>query len=122
MSNIRALGAYRNALRATRVAFKTDLPVLMAARTQIKQGFVDNKDLADQEQQHEAIDKMNEVSQFLIKNIVQGEKQEGDKYFLNFHERTELGDNETIKQSKAEMGSLAGARVKKCSDIKKRYD
>lgn len=119
MSNIRALGAYRNALRATRVAFKTDLPVLMAARTQIKQGFVDNKDLADQEQQQEAVNKMNEVSQFLIKNIVQGEKQEGDKYFLNFHERTELGDNETIKQSKAEMGSLAGARVKKCSDIKK---
>lgn len=119
MSNIRAINAYRNALRATRVAFKNDLPVLTAARTQIKQGFIDNKDLAQQEQQQEAIDKMNEVSQFLIKNIVQGEKQEGEKYFLKFHDRTELGDNETIKQSKAEMGSLAGAKVKRCSDIKK---
>lgn len=119
MSNIKAINAYRNALRATRVAFKNDLPVLTAARTQIKQGFIDNKNLADQEQQKEAIDKMNEVSQFLVKNIVQGERQEDDKYFLKFHDRTELGDNETIKQSKAEMGSLAGAKVKRCSDIKK---
>lgn len=119
MANIRALGAYRQALRATRVAFKTDLPVLTAARTQIKQGFLDNKNITDQDEQQEAVDKMNEVSKFLIKNIVQGEKKDDGKYFLNFHERTELGDNESIKQSKAEMGSLAGAKAKKCSDFKK---
>lgn len=118
MSSVRAISAYRNALRATQLAFSKDLPVLESARSQIKLGFIESRDFEDEKAQ-EAIDKMNEVSAFLVKNIVQGERKESGKYFLNFHERTELGDNETIKQNKSDLGSLAGAKVKKCSDVKK---
>lgn len=112
----RALQAYRASLRATHTAFKGDAEVLRAARNQIRQGFEQHKDLAP-EQANEEIVKLNEVSTFLVKNIVQGKKDQEGKYFLNFHEGTELGDNETIKQNnKANLGSLAGAKTKKCSD------
>lgn len=113
-----SLKAYRTALRATQIAFKQDLPVLRAARLQIKDGMIKNKDLPEA-QANEEIEKLNEISKFLVKNIVQGKMTDG-KYFLNFHEQTELGDNETIKQGKKhdEMGSLVGKKgssIKKCS-------
>ncbi|KAK6458682.1 mitochondrial zinc maintenance protein 1, mitochondrial [Scheffersomyces xylosifermentans] len=113
-----AVRAYRNALRATKVAFRQDIPMLASARSQIRQGFQQHSDLTDTTQIEEEIQKLNDVSKFLIQNIVQGEKKEDGKYLLNFHERTELGDNETIKQSKNEMGSLSGAKAKKRSDLK----
>lgn len=106
----RALLAYKAALRATRISFQQDNDILLAARKQIRDGFEAsrNSDNADEE-----IKKMNEISKFLVLNIVQGERQEDGKYFLKFHDQTELGDNETIKQSnKANMGSLAGAKAK----------
>jgi complex III assembly factor LYRM7 len=109
-----ALSAYKNALRATKIAFANDIPILAGARSQIKQGFLDSKDLADSKQIEDQITHLNDVSKFLIKNVVQGQKQPDGKYFLNFHEKTELGDNESIKQHK--LGSLSG---KKCTDLKK---
>lgn len=112
-----ALSAYRTALRATGVAFRGDTTVLNAARLKIKQGFEENRELSDAGKIDEEIQKLNEVSSFLIKNIVQGELKDGEKYHLKFHSRTELGDNESIKQNnRANLGSLAGAKVKKCSD------
>lgn len=111
-----ALSAYRNALRATKLAFANDMPVLVGARNKIRDGFIENKHLQDEEKIAEQIKHINEVTQFLTKNIVQGRMQEDGKYFLNFHEKTELGDNDSIKQSKTEMGSLSG---KKGSCIKR---
>lgn len=112
-----ALQAYRAALRATRVAFNGDDVVLSSARARIREGFDTNRTLADQEEADKKVKELEEVAQFLVKNIVQGEKEEGkDRYFLNFHSQTELGSNDTIKQSKTDLGSLAGAKVKKCSD------
>ncbi|KAK6460163.1 mitochondrial zinc maintenance protein 1, mitochondrial [Scheffersomyces coipomensis] len=114
-----AKSAYRNALRATKIAFRQDIPVLTESRLQIKQGFKQHQSLTNIEQIEQEITKINDISKFLIQNIVQGEKQDDGKYYLNFHEKTELGDNETIKQgNKDNMGSLAGAKgskVKKCS-------
>ena len=81
------LSAYRNALRATKVAFRQDLPILQAARVQLKQGIRDNSNLQAQPEIEEAVQKLNEVAKFLIQNIVQGEKQQDGKYFLNFHEK-----------------------------------
>jgi complex III assembly factor LYRM7 len=112
-----ARSAYRTALRATKLAFQGDEPILNAARLQIKQGFHKNQDNSNIEQVTEEIGKLNEVSKFLTQNIVQGEKQGTDgKYLLKFHDKTELGDNDTIKQKKSDLGSLAGAKAKKCTD------
>ena len=113
------LSAYRNALRATKVVFRHDLPILTAARTQIKENIRNNSNLKDTTEIVEAVKKLNDVSKFLISNIVQGEKQDDGKYFLNFHEKTELGDNESIKQGKKNLGSLAGKKgssIRSCKD------
>lgn len=118
-TRISALKAYRYALRSTRVAFQGDPEVLYASRNKIKSGFKENEKLNDTEKINEEIKKLNEVSSFLVKNIVQGEIDEEGRYMLKFHDKTELGDNETIKQNnKANLGSLAGAKIKKCSDRK----
>lgn len=112
-----ALQAYRHALRATRVAFNGDAFMLDSARAQFKTSFLANKDLPDGEEKTKAITHLNEVSQFLIRNIVQGEMQPNQRYNLKFHEKTELGSNETIRSDhKSKMGTLAGAGVKRCSD------
>ncbi|EGW31207.1 uncharacterized protein SPAPADRAFT_140167 [Spathaspora passalidarum NRRL Y-27907] len=111
-----ALKAYREALRATRVVFQRDLPRLMAARTEIKTQIKNKANLTDETERLEAINHLEEVTKFLRHNIVQGEVQNNGNVHLNFREETELGDNETIKQGKSEMGSLSG---KKGNRIKK---
>lgn len=98
------------------MAFNGDNFVLKSARAKIREGLLSNRDLADKMEVEKKVAELNEVAQFLVKNIVQGEKEEGkDRYLLKIHDKTELGSNETIKQSKANLGSLAGAKVKRCS-------
>lgn len=112
-----ALQAYKNSLKATFLAFKGDTAVLTASRIKIKEGILENKHLTGTTCEEE-ITKLEEVSKFLTKNIVQGQRQEDGKYFLNFHSNTELGDNETIKQGNKNLGSLKGtgsSSIKKCS-------
>jgi len=117
MSKNLALQAYRNALRATRVAFNGDQVVLHAARTRVREGFESNRALSDEAEITKAVTELNEVARFLVKNIVQGEQEKDGRYFLKFHDKTELGSNESIKQSnRANMGSLAGVKARKCSD------
>lgn len=111
----KAIHAYKEALRATRVAFKNDLRVLQAARSEFRRRTEENRSLADQQQIDKAVQEMSDVANFLIKNIVQAEQREKDRYFLHFHDKTELGSNETIKQNnRANMGTLAGVKAKKC--------
>lgn len=112
--------AYRNALKAINIAFKNDQPMLGAAKQQIRSGIMSNAQLTKPDEVAEAVKKLDEVSKFIRHNLVQGKLQEDGRYFLDFHKEIELGDNETIKNSKAEMGSLSGAkgksiRVAKCS-------
>ncbi|ONH69680.1 Mitochondrial zinc maintenance protein 1, mitochondrial [Cyberlindnera fabianii] len=85
----KALLAYRNALRATQIAFQ----VLAAARAEIKKGYYQPETKSVEER----IQHLEDVSKFLLSNIVQGKKTESGKYHLNIHKYTELGDNETIK-------------------------
>ncbi|CEP61266.1 Mzm1p LALA0_S02e10528g [Lachancea lanzarotensis] len=112
-----ALAAYRNGLRATRVAFSQDTRVLLAARTQMRDGMVHppNPELSPEQQ----ISHLNDVAEFLRRNIVQGKKTEGDKYALNIHKDTELGDNETVKQAKATLAAKGGGC---CGGGEKLYD
>ena len=95
----RALLAYRAALRATRISFQQDNDVLLAARKQIRDGFEASRNSDNAE---EEIVKMNEISKFLVLNIVQGEKQGDGKYFRKFQEQTELDDKEARKQNHKE--------------------
>lgn len=110
-----ALNAYRAALRATRVAFNGDQFMIQASRQKIRDGFNSNKGLSVKEEVDSAVSEIEEIAKFLVKNVVQAEKQPNERYLLKIHDKTELGRNETIKQNNREnMGSLAGAKVRKC--------
>lgn len=117
MSRQLALSAYRNSLRATRIAFTEDLVALNSARNQIK----GEMKLATSPSNpllkvDERVDLLNQISEFLRHNIVQGKKngqeQGKDKYLLNIHKDTELGDNDDIKTKStlnADGSPMAGA-------------
>lgn len=117
-----ALAAYRQLLRATRVAFngnvqspeiKTlltcvgDLPLLHSARHQARQGFDKGRSLQPESSEAtEAVKHAIGVSQVLLHNIVQGRQMDGaeDKYKLELHEHTEKGYNDTVKNPRAPGG------------------
>ncbi|EFR05462.1 hypothetical protein MGYG_08475 [Nannizzia gypsea CBS 118893] len=100
---VSALSAYRQLLRATRIAFNGDYPVLYAARTEARKQFEQNRQLGVDTPMK--IQHALETAHILKTNIVQGTKidtrEEGgekvDRYSLRIHEHTERGDNDTIK-------------------------
>ncbi|KAF7959695.1 hypothetical protein EAE96_001308 [Botrytis aclada] len=110
-----ALAAYRHLLRATRVAFNEDITVLTSARKQARSTFLSNRSLAPESPESvAAIAHAEDVAQFLRRNVVQGQKVEGDeKYKLNIHEDTERGDNDTIKMPNGKNVTIDG---KTCKD------
>ncbi|KAM0133401.1 hypothetical protein ACHAP3_005925 [Botrytis cinerea] len=111
-----ALAAYRHLLRATRVAFNVeDTTLLTSARKQARSTFLANRSLAlESPESIAAIAHAEDVAQFLRRNVVQGQKVEGDeKYKLNIHEHTERGDNDTIKMPNGKNVTIDG---KTCKD------
>ncbi|KAI5959071.1 MZM1 [Candida pseudojiufengensis] len=110
--------AYRQALKSINTVFKNDYPILNAAKQQIKTEIYKNSNLKNESEINEAITKLKEISKFLISNLVQGELKSDGKYFLNFHDKIELGDNESIKLNKNEMGSLSGKKGNSIRSIK----
>ncbi|KAI1391806.1 uncharacterized protein F4822DRAFT_105731 [Hypoxylon trugodes] len=94
---IMALPAYRNLLRAARLAFQGDERVLTAARATIRDNFRRNASLESTSPElPNAIKHAEEVAAILRQNIVQG-KRDGEIYRLRIHEDTERGDNDTVK-------------------------
>lgn len=106
-SSLRALNAYRHGLRASKVAFNGDSRMLLAARQKMRDGMVNppNPELpVDKQIQH-----LEEVANFLRQNLVQGKKTGSEqRYALNIHRDTELGDNETINETKKTLAAQGG--------------
>ncbi|KAI8950115.1 hypothetical protein F4801DRAFT_362512 [Xylaria longipes] len=104
-----ALPAYRNLLRAARVAFQGDGTMLTAARSSIRQGFRANAALEPTSPEFPAAVKhAEEVATILRQNVVQG-KRDGDRYKLRIHEETERGDNDTIKTASSGGGKCCSS-------------
>ncbi|TVY30634.1 Mitochondrial zinc maintenance protein, mitochondrial [Lachnellula hyalina] len=112
-----ALVAYRHLLRSTRIAFQGDLPLLKAARQEARNGFLAQASLRPEDPALGlAIAHAEQVSKILVENIVQGKNQGGDKYReaidgdveLRIHEKTERGDNDTIKMPNGQKVVLDG--------------
>ncbi|KAL7928979.1 hypothetical protein V8C35DRAFT_316669 [Trichoderma chlorosporum] len=95
-----SLVAYRNLMRAARIAFQGDVHVLSAAQNQIRQGFQENRALDSDSSIQTAIRHAEDVATILRENVVQGQKTEtkGDEhtYKLRIHEHTERGDNDSV--------------------------
>ncbi|KAF9888909.1 Mitochondrial zinc maintenance protein 1, mitochondrial [Aspergillus nanangensis] len=93
-----ARSAYRQILRSTRVAFRDDIRVLIAARQEARREFDNHKrqGIDTPMQINHAI----EVATILRHNIVQGVKESKDdaaRWELRIHEEIERGDNDSIK-------------------------
>ncbi|KID74262.1 mitochondrial complex I protein Fmp36, partial [Metarhizium brunneum ARSEF 3297] len=108
-----ALAAYKNLMRAARIAFqerlKGDAPILAAAQQQIRHEFRQKSSLNSSDAStQEAIQHAQEVANFLKANVVQGKRMEGGEnmYQLRIHEHTERGDNESVKT--AGSGAVGG--------------
>lgn len=110
-----AIQAYRNLLRAARIAFEGDAPVLTAARDSIRAGFRDKASLpASDPSIQPALAHAEEVATFLKANVVQGRPTGHDTFKLRIHKHTERGDNESIKF--ANQNVRIGGGVKCCSE------
>lgn len=73
-----ALAAYRHLLRATRIAFQGDFPLLHAARSQARAGFQSLSALdPSSEEAVKAIAHAEGVVDVLRHNVVQGKQTEG---------------------------------------------
>ncbi|KAI1163848.1 hypothetical protein F5B18DRAFT_651174 [Nemania serpens] len=106
-----ALPAYRNLLRAARLAFQGDGTMLTAARSSIREGFRANAALEPTSPEFPAAVKhAEEVATILRQNVVQGKREEGDLYKLRIHEETERGDNDTVKFSGQTLSTAGGKR------------
>lgn len=78
-----ALAAYRHLLRATRIAFQGDYPLLHAARTQARAGFENLSSLdPSSEEASKGIAHAEGVAEVLRHNVVQGVRQ-GDSDVLS---------------------------------------
>jgi len=97
-SSVSALSAYRQLLRATRIAFQGDYPVLTAARLEARKRFNQNRrEGVDTPMQ---IQTAIEAAQILRHNIVQGSRDkdaEDGKWELRIHGDIEQGDNDSVK-------------------------
>ncbi|CZS80750.1 unnamed protein product [Fusarium graminearum] len=107
MTTVPALNAYRHLMRAARIAFQGDAPILSAAQLQIRNEFR-QKATIDASDAPAAIKHAEEVAKVLRQNVVQGRRIEDgkDSYKLRIHEDIERGDNESIKT--AGKGSMGG--------------
>ncbi|KAE8155029.1 mitochondrial zinc maintenance protein 1, mitochondrial [Aspergillus avenaceus] len=97
---VSARSAYRQLLRATRIAFREDARVLLAARQEARQNFDNHPRVGiDTPMQ---INHAIEVANILKHNIVQGVREDGNeaaKWELRIHDDIERGDNDTIKHA-----------------------
>ncbi|KAJ4035695.1 Mitochondrial zinc maintenance protein 1, mitochondrial [Fusarium oxysporum] len=120
-----ALNAYRHLMRAARIAFQGDAPILSAAQLQIRNEFRQKASI-DAADASAAIKHAEEVAKVLRQNVVQGQRtEEGKDTFSEFglggrgrkrkliaftelriHEDIERGDNESIKT--AGKGTVGG--------------
>ncbi|ODQ51021.1 hypothetical protein SAICODRAFT_31541 [Saitoella complicata NRRL Y-17804] len=96
------VAAYRNLLRAVRVAFHGDHRVMTAAHEQARSQFEAGRSLeAGSKEWEEKLKHASDVAVVLRQGVIQGEKvPEDEKYQLRIHKDIRLGDNESIKQSR----------------------
>ncbi|CEI61227.1 hypothetical protein FVEN_g6047 [Fusarium venenatum] len=118
MTTVPALNAYRHLMRAARIAFQGDAPVMSAAQIQIRNEFR-QKATIDASDAPAAIKHAEEVAKVLRQNVVQGRRIEDgkDSYKLRIHKDIERGDNESIKT--AGKGTIGGGC---CGGGKKQED
>ncbi|KAF9977145.1 hypothetical protein BGZ73_006912 [Actinomortierella ambigua] len=117
----RALNAYKELLKAQRVAFRGDVVTLSAAREKTYQEFNMRRNETNEKIIDEQLNLATQVASLLRHNLVQGVQKQDKKdlYELKIREETELGDNETLRQASKlrrlkNQGGHAGCGTPSC--------
>ncbi|GAB7346559.1 hypothetical protein MBLNU457_5235t2 [Dothideomycetes sp. NU457] len=110
------LGVYRLLLRKIGKTFKEDEQTLVQAKLYARDGFnkYRHERYAGTIEAVQGIEHAKGVAQILEENVVQGSKLKGDAnapYKLNIHERTERGDNESVKQFRGSQKSFKSMKA-----------
>lgn len=104
----KSIQAYRGLIRAANLAFRNDSAALKAACERIRTEY--NVPLENDADLKRRIQLAKDVAHILRSNVVQGVKadQESEKYKLNIHKETELGDNDDRFQKTAPSEGSSG--------------
>ncbi|KAI8636209.1 hypothetical protein BD408DRAFT_99631 [Parasitella parasitica] len=92
--------AYRHLLKTQKQVFATDLKSVAAARKETYSRFMQSKDETNTDILEEKLQLAGQVETLLRKNVIQGVPQGNNTFKLRITEDTELGDNDTIKNTK----------------------
>jgi hypothetical protein len=76
----RATSSFRRLLRAARIAFKDDMKAVKLAKIQLKQEFLQNKNISDINTLNELFRGVDEAEELLSFQIVQGTKNNRGNY------------------------------------------
>ncbi|CAG8498461.1 8610_t:CDS:2 [Ambispora leptoticha] len=97
------LKAYRDLLKAQRETFYGDILTLRAARDKTREEFLRNRNLNEESQIQEQINRATEIADTLRRNVVQAVSVDQDKtrFRLMLNENHELGDNNSLKRSQS---------------------
>ncbi|KAF1317748.1 Mitochondrial zinc maintenance protein 1, partial [Globisporangium splendens] len=74
-ARLQVLGGYRRLLRASRQAFRGDDYAIQQARLALRDNFLENRDVRDQETVAELIKGIDEAEGMLLHHIVQGRQK-----------------------------------------------
>ncbi|KAI8088869.1 uncharacterized protein BX664DRAFT_331619 [Halteromyces radiatus] len=95
-----AISAYRHLLKTQKEVFGKDLRAIQAAKRETYARFMQYKDETNTDILDEKLTLAKQVATLLRQNVVQGESKDGQHFKLNITKDTELGDNDSIKNSK----------------------
>ncbi|KAI8339979.1 hypothetical protein BC941DRAFT_419083 [Chlamydoabsidia padenii] len=95
-----AIAAYRNLLKTQKEVFGNDLRAIQAAKKETYARFMQFKDETNTDILDEKLTLAKQVASLLRQNVVQGESKDGEHFKLNITADTELGDNDSIKNTK----------------------
>ncbi|KAI8983473.1 hypothetical protein BDB01DRAFT_850610 [Pilobolus umbonatus] len=100
LSKQTVVSAYRRLIRTQREVFATDQRAYLAAKKESYNQFMKFKDETDAAVIEEKLRVAKDVEAILKKNVIQAVKKEDNTFKLRITKDTELGDNDSIKNTK----------------------
>jgi len=82
MHRSKVILAYKNLLRAQRVAFANDIPMLSHMRSETRNHFESKREMTEENKIFEAIDEANNATDFILNQIIQIEKRPSSSYVM----------------------------------------
>lgn len=92
------LSVYKSFLKTIPIVFKNDTVLINASKQKVKEEILKKKYISEVNEIKKEIEDFKEINTFLLKNLIQGEKNARGNFFLNIHSMTELGENDSIKK------------------------